>query len=255
MSKINLALTLVLVSALTSCSMFKQKKEPNPNLSAGVQTENKNQDAFETASKLAAGWPQSSIVAAKELITKYGNPTETTSDQLIWRNFAPFKEIIVHKNLYSSYFPLLHQNPVEHVIDYKASPDRISNVWNYNGSVVLNRTKGEMSAFGPNEEMNVLSMNLTHKIMTGEIDEDRAKVIHGQETLDFLNGEKTSLTQSLIFGSQINTADAGEPVTDKIRWATGSGIENFTKQAEEEDQDRYKRKERKQDKKQDKKSN
>ena len=239
MSKLNLALTLALVSVLTSCSMFKKQKEPTPNQSAGVQSQQKNQDAFETASKLAAGWPQSSIVAAKELITKYGNPTETTSDRLIWRNFAPFKEIVVHKNLYSSYFPLLHQNPVEHVIDYKATSDRITNVWNYNGSVVLNRTQGELSSFGPNEEMNILSMNLTHKIMSGEINEERAKVIHGQETLDFLNGEKSSLTQSLIFGSQINTADAGEPVTDKIRWATGSGVENFTKQAEEEDPNRY----------------
>ncbi|MFA5582782.1 MAG: hypothetical protein WDA09_01095 [Bacteriovoracaceae bacterium] len=245
MSKMNLALTLALVSVLTSCSMFKKQKEPNPNQSAGVTTENKNQDAFEKASKLAAGWPQSSIVAAKELITKYGDPTEVTSDQLIWRNFAPFKEIIVHKNLYSSYFPLLHQNPVEHVIDYKASSDRVTNVWNYNGSVVLNRTQGEMSAFGPNEEMNILSMNLTHKIMSGEINEDRARVIHGQETLDFLNGEKSALTQSLTFGSQINTADAGEPVTDKIRWATGSGVEDFTKQAEEEDPDRRYRKDKK----------
>lgn len=239
MSKTHLVLTLALASVLTSCSMFKKQNEPNPNKSAGVQTESKNQDAFETASKLASGWPQSSIVAAKELITKYGNPTEVTSDKLIWRNFAPFKEIIVHRNLYSSYFPLLHQNAVEHVIDYKAASDRVTNVWNYNGSVVLDRTQGQMSSFGPNEEMNVLSMNLTHKIMSGEINEDRAKVIHGQETLDFLNGEKSSLTQSLLFGTQINTADAGEPVTDKIRWATGSGVENFTKQAEEEDPNRY----------------
>lgn len=242
MNKTNLALTLAVAGVLTSCSVFKPKQEVNPNQSAGVQTEAKNKDAFERATKLTAGWPQSSVVAAKDLITKYGEPTEVTSDRLIWRNFAPFKEIIVHKNLYSSYFPLLHQNAVEHVIDYKASSDRITNVWNYNGSVVLNRTQGEMSSFGPNEEMNILSMNLTHKIMSGELSEDRAKVIHGQETLDFLNGERSELTQSLIFGSQINTADAGEPVTDKIRWATGSKVENLTKQAQEDDRGRNKKK-------------
>src|SRR5690606_34266014 len=133
---------------------------------------------FEKGPKLDPGRLESSIVEVKELLPQYGDPTEVTSDRLIWSNFAQFKVIIVHKHLYSSYFPLLHQNPVEHVIDYKASSDRITNVWNYNGSVVLNTTQGEMSAFGPNEEMNILSMNLTHKIMSGEINADRARVIH-----------------------------------------------------------------------------
>lgn len=225
MKKVSLCGLVVLTMALTGCSHFKKGGTPEQQTartgaqqSKNVQSDNKNQQAFDKAANLTSGWPDSSIAAAKEMITKYGDPQETTSNSLIWRNVAPFKEIIVHREVYSHRFPLLHQNSLEHVVDYKAPVGKVDDVWRYNGSVVLDRTKGQMSAMGENEAMNVLSLNLAHKVLTGNMSADAARITYGKETMDYLNGKKSANTQVLNFGNQFNTADAGESVTNKIRW-------------------------------------
>lgn len=209
------ALSAMLAS---SCSHFKPKEPAKPK-SAGVQTEAVNQPAMDKAVSLTQGWPQSSVVAAKEMVSKHGEPTEVTQDSLIWRNAPPFKRIIVHKEVYSSRFPLLHQNSVEHVVDYKAPANEVRDMWNYNGSVVLDRVRGEMAAGGENEPMNILSLNLSNEVLQGKRSPESARIQHGKETLSFLNGNKTASTQALSFGNQINTADSGETITNKIRWA------------------------------------
>ncbi len=225
MKFITIGVTTTLMLVMTGCTMFKKTQPTNQTASSAspestnVQTENKNQEAFNKAASLTSGWPDSSITAAKDTIQKYGDPHETTSDSLIWRNVAPFKEIIVHKEVYSHRFPLLHQNSLEHVVDYKAPVGKIDDVWKFNGSIVLNRTKGEMSSFAENEAMNVLSLNLAHQVLTGRIGSETARVMFGKETLNYMNGNKTAYTQVLSFGSQFDTADPGQSVTNKIRWS------------------------------------
>jgi hypothetical protein len=225
MKRINFGVVMALTLSLASCSMFKQNKPTNQTSktstpeSAGVQTESKNKEAVSRATNLTTGWPESSVAAAKEMVEKYGDPQETTSDSLIWRNVAPFKEIIVHKEVYSHRFPLLHQNALEHVVDYKAPVGKIDDVWRYNGSIVLNQTQGEMSSYAENEAMNILALNLAHQVMSGRMSSDAARVTFGKETMNYLNGNKTAYTQVLNFGSQFNTADQGVSITNKIRWS------------------------------------
>lgn len=239
--RLNYFLSLLMIGSLASCSMFKKNSQQKPsstasagNQSAQVQSNNQNQAAFDQASQLASGWPEQSVIAAKNIIAKYGEPAETTSNQLIWRNVAPFEKIIVHRELYPHRFPLLHKNVVEHVVKYKAPSNKVDDVWNYNGAVTLDRTRGLMSVIGENEAMNILSMNLAHEILSGERDQESARVKYGQETLDYLNGQRRDYTQTLIFGNQRNTADLGESVTDKIRWVSPDGKSKSHKQAQEE---------------------
>lgn len=224
MKRKTIGVLLTLMLTMTGCTMFKSDQRnatggtASTEDSANVQTEAKNKEAVDKAASLTSGWPESSALAAKDMIAKYGNPTETTSESLIWRNFAPFKAIIVHKAVYSHRFPLLHQNSLEHIVDYKAPMNKIDDVWRYNGSIVLNRTKGEMSSFADNEAMNILALNLAHNVLTGRMGSEAARVTYGKETLNFMNGNKTAYTQVLNFGTQFETADPGQSVTNKIRW-------------------------------------
>jgi uncharacterized protein YceK len=236
MKKFNFGMVLALTIAITGCSSLKENKTASSPGHGGqrnenVQSESTNQEAVVRAANLTAGWPTSSMTAAREMIDKYGEPHETTSDSLIWRNVAPFREVIVHRNVYSHRFPLLHQTALEHVVDYKATEDRIQEVLKYNGSIIINRTKGQMSALAENEPMNVLALNLADKVMQGKLTAEQARVTFGKETMDFLNGKKTANTQVLNFGNQFNTADQGESVTNKIRWI---GDPEGTREAQEE---------------------
>lgn len=224
MKRNTIGVLLTLMLTMTGCTMFKSDQRnatggsASTEDSANVQTEARNKEAVDKAASLTSGWPESSALAAKDMIAKYGNPTETTSESLIWRNFAPFKAIIVHKAVYSHRFPLLHQNSLEHIVDYKAPMDKIDDVWRYNGSIVLNRTKGEMSSFADNEAMNILALNLAHNVLTSRMGSEAARVTYGKETLNYMNGNKTAYTQVLNFGTQFETADPGQSVTNKIRW-------------------------------------
>jgi hypothetical protein len=96
MKKTHLGATLGLAVMMASCTMFKDQRQTRTETAsneANVQTENKNKEAHDKAASMTSGWPESSINAAKEMVSKYGEPTERTSDTLVWRNIAPFKKI------------------------------------------------------------------------------------------------------------------------------------------------------------------
>lgn len=216
---------LIITIALSGCAGLKKKSKEREykQQTSEAQTQKKDNEAFNRAVDLTAGWPDSSTRAAKEIISKYGEPSEITSNMLVWRNVAPFKRIIVHKEVYENRFPLLHQEPVEHVVNYRARGDKVDDLWRFNGAIVVDRVKGEISASGFNEDMNILSLNLAHDIMLGRLSADTARIQYGQESMDYLNGKRPNNTQTLTFGNQLYTADAGESITNKIRWIGGSG--------------------------------
>lgn len=228
MKKFNFGIVLAMAMAVTGCAMTRGTSEEQRasdvaqnQTSEGqvVQSEAKNQKAQQQAVGLTQGWPEASRTAATEMVKKYGQPDETTSEMLIWKsNIAPFKAIKVHKTVYSHKFPLLHQNALEHVVEYKVPTDKVDNILDFNEAIIVDKNKGLMSSFADSEPMNVLALNLADEVIQGKMSSDSARVKLGKETLDFMNGNKTAYTSVLNFGGQYQTPDQGETVTNKIRW-------------------------------------
>jgi len=54
------------------------------------------------------------------------------------------------------------------VIDYRIKPDTADELASYDGSVILGRTKGELSARCDKEEANFLAINLANDVATGK---------------------------------------------------------------------------------------
>lgn len=254
MKKLNLGACLAFVMAVTGCAMTKgpssqerQEKVKTQAMNTSkknqvIQTEGKDQQALSKAQSLTQGWPEASIKAAGDMVAKYGEPDESTSEMLIWKsNIAPFKEIRVHKTVYTHKFPLLHQNALEHVVEYKVPTDKVDNVLQYNEAIIIDKNKGLVSSFADSEPMNILALNLANDVIEGKLSAEAARVKFGKETLNFMNGNKTALTSVISFGGQYQTPDVGETVTDKIRWvgdpdrrAPATRQAEEAKQAEEE---------------------
>jgi hypothetical protein len=251
MKKLNLGVAAAMMLAVTGCAVTKkgpsnEQRTASQSLSSEknqvMQSEAKNQEASIQASELTQGWPEASRTAASEMIGKYGPPNESTSEMLIWKsNIAPFKAIKVHKTVYSHKFPLLHQNALEHVVDYKVPTDKVDNVLMYNEAIVVDKVKGQMSSYAESEAMNTLALNLADEVIQGKMSPDSARVKFGKETLDFMNGNRTAYTSVLSFGGQYQTPDQGKTVTDKIRWigdpdsrAKSDAAGRSTRQAQEE---------------------
>jgi hypothetical protein len=218
-----LAMLLALGPVLTACSSWERpgsnvssNSSSSPSVSKEASTAPKVD--LETLSKYTSGWPEASQKAARMMIEKYGEPSESTDRMLVWRDQAPFKRITVTKEETEHKFPILHKDVIEHVIDYRPKTDKVDDVVKFDGSIYIDRTRGEMSARCDQEAMNLLALNLAHEVFTGKREVEDARTEFGRQALAFMNGEKGSYTEGLQFGRQMNTADADESISSQINF-------------------------------------
>lgn len=69
---------------------------------------------------------------------------------------------------------------MESVIDYHVPPDKADDLEAYDGSVLFDRTKGEMSARCDKEAANMVALNLADDIITGKRNIDEARQEYGK---------------------------------------------------------------------------
>lgn len=156
-------------------------------------------------------WPEQSREAAGLVIDKYGEPDESTDTQLTWHNRAPWKRIVATRTFYKHDFPTPHIDAVESVIDYRVPVDKFSALAAFDGSVVVERTAGEVSARCHDEEANRLALNLMHDIVTDTKTVDEARDYYAKEFLDYRRGKPTPYMDGLRFAP--DDTGAGDPDT------------------------------------------
>lgn len=116
------------------------------------------------ATQRIKAWPQESREAAQLVIDKYGEPDEASDSQMLWHNRGRWKRIIASKAYFHHEFPAPHSDCVQCVIDYRVPVDKFTALAQFDGSVVVERTAGEVSARCHDEEANNLALNLMHDL-------------------------------------------------------------------------------------------
>ena len=159
---------------------------------------------------LIQGWGENSRLAARSILEKYGQPNESTEDQLTWHSPLPFKRITVYREENPHQFPLPHYDVVEHVVNYQVPPFMADDLSRFDGSVSFSRTVGELAARSSSERMNILALNLATEVVDGKRTWKNARVEHEKQSVEILNGQRTALSEKLQFTSQNNTADVDE---------------------------------------------
>lgn len=144
-------------------------------------------------------WPEQSREAATLVLDKYGPPDEITDTQLVWHDRSPWKRIVATKAFHHHEFPAPHFDSVEGVIDYAVPPDKLDELGRFDGSVIVDRTPGEVSARCHDEEANNLALNLMHDIVTGRKDVSQAREYYKKEFLDYRRGKPTPYMEKLHF--------------------------------------------------------
>lgn len=118
-------------------------------------------------SEIIRDWPEESREATKLVIDKYGEPDEATTSELIWHRPGEWKRIVASRTFWHHNFPAPHIDVVESFIDYRVPPEKFSDLAEFDGSVIVERTAGEVSARCHDEEANRLALNLIHDISLG----------------------------------------------------------------------------------------
>lgn len=145
------------------------------------------------------GWSEDAKEAAQLVIDKYGEPDEFTDSVLIWNAPGPWKRIVASRDPDPHNFPAPHKDSVESFLQHTIPTEKIGDVAEFDGSVVVNRTRGELSARCHDEEANTLALNLTRDIVEGKKTVAEAREYYAHEFLAYRREEPTPYMDGLRF--------------------------------------------------------
>ena len=178
-------------------------------------------------SQLIAGWPEESREAAQLVIDKYGEPDEATETQLTWHKPGPWKRIVASRAFYEHNFPAPHIDSVESVIDHRVPPEKFADLAEFDGSVIAERTAGEVSARCHDEQANFLALNLMHDIVTGAKSVQQARDYYAKEFADFRRKKPTPYMEKLRF-----TPAADDSTDPDVRVLSDEDLEQAKREGE-----------------------
>lgn len=166
----------------------------------------------EQVDEIIAAWPDVPREVAQTVMGKYGAPHEATASRLIWFDNTPWKRTILYRDVVQHDFPMPHPDLLEQFIDYQAPPETYDDLALYDGSVIVERTKGEMSARCDKEEMNFLAINLANDVATGERTVEEARQFYAETAMAFMEGQSDPYVEGFVFEvPEGGTADPDEP--------------------------------------------
>jgi hypothetical protein len=155
--------------------------------------------ARETAEEIIEEWPAAPRGVAKQMIGKYGPPNEATPTRLFWYRKPPWKRMEVSADPVVHNWPAPHEDFFTQVIDYRVPPEMVHLVTMFDGSILVDRTRGEVWARCDSEAANVLGLNMVHEIVTGKRTVEEARATSSQHTVAYNIGRSAPYAERLQF--------------------------------------------------------
>lgn len=160
-------------------------------------------------------WPETAKMAAEAMMEKYGEPHEHTQSMLIWNNTGPFIKTIVYKEEIQHDFPMPHKDVLEQVINHDAPIDKYSDLARYDGSVIVERTKGTIAARCDKEAANILALNLAHDIIENKKTVEEARQFYADAMMRMMQGDEDEYLKGLSFNiSKRDVINTDETIMD-----------------------------------------
>jgi hypothetical protein len=165
----------------------------------------------QTVEDIIKDWPDTPKRTATDMMNRYGVPNEATMTQLFWYYNGPWKRTVVSCDEIPHNFPTPHTDFITQFIDYRVPIDLADEAILFDGSVLVDRTAGEVAARCDMEAMNILTLNLLNDIVTGQMAVDEARKRYAEEASAHMMNRPAPYTEKLLF--QVppgNTADLDE---------------------------------------------
>lgn len=193
------SLVLVASAALAAgAGLAAQSKAPETKTAGSLK-----------ADQVIVSWKATTQEVAKQMIAKYGEPHEVTANRLIWHNSGPWKYSELVNEEIAHEFPVPHKDVLRQAISYKVDAGKADEILEYDGSVILERTKGEISARCDKEEANFLAINLTDDVAKGRRSVEDARRFYAESMMAMMKeNKKNDYLQGLRF--QVAKGDQGD---------------------------------------------
>ncbi|MFN2531801.1 MAG: hypothetical protein ABR555_10930 [Pyrinomonadaceae bacterium] len=149
--------------------------------------------------QILENWPAPQKNVAQQMIEKYGYLNEATPTKLFWYHNAPWKRTELTSDHVVHHWPTVHTDFLTQVIKYRVPSDKFDDIAKFDGSILLDRTKGEAAGRCDSESANVLGFNMVHEIVTGKRTWEDARRISEESTVAYNLGRSAPYAERLLF--------------------------------------------------------
>ena len=153
----------------------------------------------ETVEEIIADWPEKPSEVAEKIMDKHGSPDEAAPSELLWYDTGPWKRTELYRDGVPHNFPKEHTDHLRQVIDYHVPPEKFDDLAQFDGSVYIDRTNGELAAKCEKEPANFVALNLAHDIITDEKSVDEAREEYAKTMVKKEMGASPDLTEGFQF--------------------------------------------------------
>jgi hypothetical protein len=185
------------------------------------------------ARAIIADWPEAPKKAGEKLLDHYGEPHEATPTKLFWYRTGPWARMELSADEVVHNFPTPHTDYLTQYVDYPVTASKASELVEFDGSVIVDRTAGQIGARCDHEAYNTLTLNLAVEIMEGRRTVEDARRLYGETANAFVLGRDAPYAEGLLFQPPAGeTGDADESIIatgmahqakEKIKDAFGAG--------------------------------
>jgi len=163
-------------------------------------------------SAVIAGYPAKQRETVTMMTDKYGQPDVVSEQMIAWFNKGPFVKTIIMRQEVAHNFPMPHVDYLTQTVRHRVPTDKFDDLAEYDGSVIVHRTRGEVTAQCDVEAMNFLALNLAHDVSMGRRTVEDARAFYAKTAMAFKQGDKSSpYVQGLTFQQESNAADPDRP--------------------------------------------
>lgn len=177
--------------------------------SAGSELGRKNSVPLSDARKIIDKWPEAPKKVGETLLDHYGAPHEATPTKLFWYRTGPWARMELTADEVLHNFPTPHTDFLTQYVDYPVKVDRVSELVALDGSIIVDRTAGQIGSRCDHEAYNTLTINLAVEVMEGRRTVEDARHLYGETASAFVMGRDAPYAEGLLFSPP--TGGTGDP--------------------------------------------
>ncbi|WP_146755366.1 hypothetical protein [Arthrobacter sp. AQ5-05] len=165
-----------------------------------------------TAQSIVDHWPEAPKLTATQLLEHYGPPHEATPSKLFWYATRPWARMELTADHVLHNFPTPHVDYFTQFVSYQVPPGRASDLAAFDGSVIVDRTSGQLGSRCDHEAFNTLTLNLAVEIIEGKRSLEDARELYAQTAAAYVMGRDAPYAERLRFTPVAGSADPDESV-------------------------------------------
>jgi hypothetical protein len=164
------------------------------------------------ARTIVGAWSNAPKKTAEVILDHYGPPDEATASKLFWHGVGPWSRMDITADQAVHNFPTPHTDYITQYVPYAVPPAKAAELLAFDGSVLIDRTTGELGPRCDHEAFNILTLNLPVEIIESRRSVQDARELYAETAAAYVMGRPAPYAERLLFTPPAQgTADPDEP--------------------------------------------